>query len=89
MSKFKKGVLDKDTMSILSNGRRAHTNNDETNRKIKAEIITMNVGEYIEFEKKYLNAVREFSSRHRHKNPEKKFAVYKQGMSEARIARLK
>ena len=49
MSKFKKGVLDKDTMSILSNGRRAHTNNDETNRKIKAEIITMNVGEYIEF----------------------------------------
>jgi hypothetical protein len=76
-------------MAILTNGNRAHFNNDAELKAIKAEVLVLKVGEYIDFGKRYIYAVREFASRHRHHNPEKKFSVYKQGMSDARIARIK
>ena len=94
MKLFKKGVLDEHEMAILSNSTRAYLGNNKALTAIKAEVIVLRVGEYIDFDKRYISAIREFSSRHHHKNPEKKFSVYRQAMvgtelGVARIARIK
>jgi len=94
MKQFKKGVLNEHEMAILCNSTRAYFGNNKDLVAIKAEVIVLKAGEYIDFDKRYISAIREFSSRHHHKNPEKKFSVYRQvvmgtELSVARIARIK
>lgn len=86
----KKGKLDPATLSLLANAKRAHIGKSEDLALLKMDVKNMSIGDYIEFDKRYRSAIREFQSRLRTQSSlSLKYVVYKHDDDNVRIARVK
>jgi hypothetical protein len=89
MASFKKGKVDEQTLALLKHSKRAYVGSDKELSMLKMEVKKMEVGDYIDFDKSYSPAIREYQSRWRRANDLGiKFRVYKVSSDSMRIVRI-